>query len=191
MLRDPHLIGGLQNSLWWSHWLSTWPSPESHSLFKDWSKFKKIFFFHIEIVKKYFWRKHIANQTYNHPHLKKIRFLYFFCIFYNLLNFSFEIPKKLKEFSAVSTAKFCYTIVKIRIFPPTCDIFCAVEKSENHQNVLCIPCGNGRSFFSWNLVFSRYGFSINNSVAMHPNRPKCIKNDWIPPLLGQDRLWLL
>ena len=29
----------------------------------------------------------------------------------------------------------------------------------------------------------RFGFSLNNSDAMHPNGPKCIRNDWIPSLL--------
>ena len=155
-------------------------------------KFRKIFF-HIEIVKKYFWRKHMSNQTYNQPYFSNDRIFHiFFCIFCNFLNFfSLEILKKLNKFSHASTAKFCYTTVKIGIFPPTCDIFCAVEKSENHQKVLCLACGNGRSFFPWNPVFSRFGFSLNNSVAMHPNGPKCIRNDWIPSLLGQDRLWLL
>ena len=192
MLRDPHLIGGLQKSSWRSHWLSPSPSRESHSLFENWSKVGKIFFINWNCKKLFLEKTYVKQNIKTASFFKKMEFFIYFLYFLWFFElFFFKIPKKICEFSTASTAKFCYTIVKIGIFPWNYDIFCPMEKSENHQKVLCLACGSGRSFSPWNPVFSRFGFSLDNSVALHPNSPKCIRNDWIPSLLGQDRLWLL
>merc|ERR1719239_1753099 len=42
-----------------------------------------------------------------------------------------------------------------------------------------------------NLVFDEKTFSLNNTVVMHPNGPKCLRNEQILSLLGQDTLWVL
>ena len=33
--------------------------------------------------------------------------------------------------------------------------------------------------------------SLNNTVVMHPNGPKCPRNEQIQSLLGQDTIWVL
>ena len=42
-----------------------------------------------------------------------------------------------------------------------------------------------------NLVFVEMGFSLNNTVEMHSNGSKCLRNEQILSLLGQDTLWVL
>merc|ERR1719239_1424442 len=42
-----------------------------------------------------------------------------------------------------------------------------------------------------NLVFDKMAFSLNSAVVIHPNGPKCLRNEQIPSLLGQDTLWVL
>ena len=39
--------------------------------------------------------------------------------------------------------------------------------------------------------FTTFGVLLNIAVPMHPNGPKCFKNEGEPSLSGQDTLWVL
>jgi len=39
--------------------------------------------------------------------------------------------------------------------------------------------------------FTTFGVLLNIAVSMHPNGPKCFRNEGEPSLLGQDTLWVL
>ena len=120
-----------------------------------------------------------------------------FIIFNILLYFSWFLKKKSPKFQK-NTHFCCRFHSKILLnnchkqdFSTNLWHFFALKKYKNNQKVFCLACGNETHLPPWNPVFGRFGFSLSNSVAMHPNGPKCIRNTSIPSLLVQVSFWSL
>ena len=123
MWRGPHFIGGLQNSPWRSQSPSPSPSLESVVLFKNWQNSRKLFFLNWKCKKQILEKKHMSNQTYNQPHLKKklisknifLYFLWFF-MFLGWFGTSFVLVHFLIRglvflFSALKNPKFRFLMI--------------------------------------------------------------------------------
>ena len=117
MLRDPHLIGGLQNSSWRSHWLSPSPSRESHSLFENWSKVGKIFFINWNCKQLFLEKTYVKQNIKTASFLRKMEFLLFFCIFLWFFElFSSKFWKNSENFLPLPQQNFAIQLSKLGFF---------------------------------------------------------------------------
>ena len=124
---------------------------------------------------------------------KRKKLIFIFLLFFtNFWRKKSHFLKKLRNYSAAYRAKFYYMIGFFDNFPQGPNIFAFVENCRTFQKLNPVVCINGRIIlFPETQFFDKLAFSLNMAVFMHPNGPKCLRNEQIPSLLGQDTLWVL
>ena len=156
----------------------TSPSPLSHWNSENWLKFGKIFFFNFSQKDWFFFKTYIKEYVLGLIFMiVKIIFL----IFFNFLRiFEKKYPIFLKSMTKIAPLpqpNFSIWLRFLTIFhqPWTPGPWWKIAKSV----IFCSswPVETVLSKFSKNLFFDKLEFSLNIAVLMHPNGPKCLKND--------------